>query len=77
MRVRSDLTSQPVRIGDNGFHFFERILRSVRVVTFGKHTAGGANLDHVGAVLDDFAHFVLHSLNAVGNPAPLKMKCGR
>src|SRR5581483_4171150 len=28
---------------------------------------GGADLDHVGAVLDDFAHLVLHRLDAVGH----------
>ncbi len=32
-----------------------------------KHAAGGANLDHVGAVLDGLADFVLHGFHAVGN----------
>ena len=32
---------------------------------FGKHAAGGANLDHISAVFNDLADFVLHAFHAV------------
>ena len=67
VRVRRDLASQAMRVGDDGFHLFQRVGRSLRIVSVRKHAAGGANLDQVGAVLDDLADFVLHAFHAVGH----------
>ncbi len=39
--------------------------------------SGRANLDHIRAVLDDLANFVLHSLDAVGHSFSLKVERGR
>ena len=67
MGVRRDFAAEAVRIGDDGLHLFQGELRGVRIVTLGKHSASRANLDDVGAILDDLARLVLHVLNAVGN----------
>ena len=44
MRVRSDFAAQPVRIGSDGFHFFQSVLRSLRVIALGEHAAGWRRL---------------------------------
>ena len=50
--VRGDLAAEAVRVGDDGLHLFERVLRGLGVVALGEHAAGGANLDEVGTVFD-------------------------
>src|ERR1700733_6342069 len=55
-----------MRVGDNGLHLFERILRGLRVVPFREHASGGADLDEVSAVLDRFADLVLYGFDAIG-----------
>ena len=57
VRVRRDFAAQAMRVRDDGFHFFQRVLRSARIVALGKHAAGSANLDYVSAVFDDLADF--------------------
>ena len=65
--VRGHLAAQPVGVGDDGLHLFERVLRGLGIVALGEHAAGGADLDEVGAVLDVLAHLVLHGGDAVGH----------
>ena len=59
--------AQAMRVGDNGLHLFQGVLRGLRIVALGEHAAGGADLDEVGAVLDVLAHLVLHGGDAVGH----------
>ncbi len=77
VRMRGHAAAEPVCVRHDCLHFFERVLRSVGVIAFREHAAGGANLDHVCAVLDDFANFVLHAFDAISDSVSLKMKCGR
>ena len=63
------LRPRPVRVSDNRFHFFQRVLRCLRIISMREHAAGRANLDHVRAVLDDLAHFVLDRFDAVSHSA--------
>ena len=65
--VGGDLAAQAVGVGDDGLHFFQGVLRVLGIVSKGQHAAGGADLDHVSAVLNIFADFVLHGSNAIGN----------
>ena len=67
MGVRGHLAAQPVRVGDDGLHLFEGVLRGLRIVALRQHAAGGADLDQVGAVLDVLPHLVLHGGDAVGH----------
>src|SRR5580658_7122126 len=67
MRVCGNFSSQAVRIRDNGLHLLERVLGSLRLVALGKHSAGGADLDQIGTVLDVLADLVLHGRNPVGH----------
>ena len=60
--VRGDFAAEAMGVGDDRLHLFEGVLRGLRVVALGEHAAGGADLDDVGAVLDDFANLVLHGL---------------
>src|SRR5262249_33767174 len=64
--VRGNFSPQAMSVGHNGLHLFQCVLRSAGIVAFGKHATRGADLDHVGAVLDDLAHLVLHSFDTVG-----------
>ena len=52
-------------VGDDGLHLLLGILRCLRIVASGEHSASGANLHDVGAVFDDLSRLVLHSRNAV------------
>ena len=67
MRVRGDLAPQAVRIGHDRLQFRLRKLRVLRIIAQREHAAGGANLDDVGAVLDDLAHLVLHVLDSISD----------
>src|SRR5947199_10847349 len=67
MGVGGHFAAQAVRVGNDGLHFLQRVLRGARVVALGEHAAGGADLDDVSAVFDDLADFVLHAFNAVGS----------
>ncbi len=67
VRMRGDLASQAMGVGYDRLQFFQRVGRSLGIVAVRKHAAGGANLDQVGAVLDDLADFVLHAFHAVGH----------
>src|SRR5690349_13924985 len=67
MRVSGDLTSKPMRFGDDGFHLVHRVLGSVRIVALRHHAASGADLDDVSAIFDDFADLVLHGSDSVRN----------
>ncbi len=72
--VGRDPAAEAVGVGDDGFHFFDRVLRGAGIVAFGEHAAGGANFDHVRAVLDDLTDFVLHAFHAVGRAVALGVK---
>ena len=76
MCVRGHAPPKPVCVRDDCFHFFQSILRSVRIVALREHAAGGADLDHVGSIFDDFPHFVLHGFHAVRYPFTKEMKRG-
>ena len=65
MRVRRDFASELGRLVDDGFHFFERVLRGVDRVALGEHAARCADLDDVRAVLDLIAHGFAPFLRAV------------
>src|SRR6185369_4291215 len=65
--VCGDFAPETVSVGDKGLHFLERVLRSVGIVALGHDSAGGADLDDVGAILDDLADFMLDGWNAVGD----------
>ena len=67
VRVRGDLASQAMRVSDDRLYLFQRVRRSLGIVSVGKHASGGADLDHVGAVFDDFTDFVLHAFHSVGD----------
>src|SRR5579885_3515713 len=67
MCVRGDFASQAMCVGDDRLHLLKRELRSLRIVSFGEHAAGCADLHHVSAVLDHLARLVLHVLDAVGH----------
>ena len=70
VRMRRYLASQTVSVGDDSRQFGLRVLRVLRIVAQRKHAAGSADLDDIGAVLDDLAHLVLHVLDAVGHADP-------
>ena len=65
--VGGDFAAEAVSVGDDGLHFFERVLRGLRIVAEREHAAGGADLDEVGSVLDVLADLVLHSGDAIGH----------
>ena len=67
VRVSSDFAAKPVRFLHDRFHFLAGVLRGVGIVAFRHDAAGSADLDHVGAVLDVLAHFVLHGIHAIGD----------
>ena len=67
VRMGCDLASQAMRVGHDGLHLLQRVLRGLGIVAVRKHAAGGANLDQVGAVLDGLADLVLHAFDAVGH----------
>ena len=75
--MRGHTPAKPVCVCNNGLHLLQGILRGVRVIALRQHAAGGANLDHVRAVLDDFANLVLHSLDAVRHSISMKVQRGR
>ena len=56
-----------MRVGDDGLHLLQGVLAGLRIVAFGEHAAGGADLDQVRAVFDVLAHHVLHRGDAVGH----------
>ena len=59
--------AEAVGIGDQGLELVEAVLAGLRIVALGKHAAGGADLDEIGAVLDILAHLLLHGGDAVGD----------
>ena len=67
MGVGRDLAPQAMRLGDDGLHLFERVLRRLRVVAHREDAAGRADFDHVGAVLDHLARLPHHGRHAVGD----------
>ena len=67
VRVRRDFAAQPVRVGHDGFHLLQRVLRVLRIVAQRKHAARGAYFDQIGAVLDVLANLVLHGRDAIGD----------
>ncbi len=70
VRVGRNFAAQAMSVGDDGTQLFLRELRCLRIVAQREHTPGGAHLNHIGAVLDDLAHLVLHVLDAVGDAYP-------
>src|ERR1700722_1923230 len=70
MRVGGNFSSQAVSIRDDGLHLLQRVLGSLRIVALGKHSAGRADLDQIGTVLDVLADLVLHGRNPVGHSVP-------
>ena len=56
-----------MRIGNDGLHLFQRVLRGLRIVALRQHAASGADLDQVGAILDVLADLLLHRGDAVGH----------
>src|SRR6266496_2971679 len=66
MRMGGDLAAEPVCLGNQRRHLLRAVLLEYGIVALGKDTAGGAELDHVGTVLDYLANLVLHARNAVG-----------
>src|SRR5882672_1690346 len=77
VRVGGDLASELVGFFRDGLHFFERVLRRAGLIAFAEHTAGGADLDDVGAVLDGFANFGAGGPGTVGDAFRLIMIFGR
>src|SRR6266403_1531905 len=77
MRVRGDLATELVGFFGDGLHFLEGVLRRAGLVSFAEHAAGGADLDHVGAVLDGFAHFGASGPGTVGDAFRLVVIFGR
>ena len=71
MRVGGYLAAEPVGVGDDGLHLFQRVLAGLRVVALGEHAAGRANFDQVGAVLDVVPDHVLHAGDAISNTSAL------
>src|SRR5438270_8562732 len=61
----SYFAAQAMSVGDDGLHLLLGILRCLRIIASGEHSASGANLHDVGAVFDDLSRLVLHSRNAV------------
>src|SRR6185312_4862348 len=64
--VGRHFAAEAVSVSHDGLHFFQRVLRGLRVIAHGKHASGGADLNQVGAIFDDLAHLVLHGFHAVG-----------
>src|SRR5215470_12260813 len=52
MRVRRDFPLQLIRLVNEGFQLFVRVLRCPNGVAFRQHAASCARLDHVSAILD-------------------------
>ena len=66
--VRRHLLAQPVGLIDQRRHLLEGQLRRVHLVGEREHAAGGAELDHVGAVLDLEADRLAEPVRPVGDP---------
>src|SRR5258708_14581312 len=77
MRMSRDLAPEPVRVGNDSLHLIERVLRGLRIVAMRKYTAGGADFDQVGAVLDDLPRFVLDGFDAIGHTRALHVRLKR
>ena len=45
MRMRCYFAAKAVRLRDNGLHFFQRVLRGLRIISFGEHAASSTNFD--------------------------------
>src|SRR5712691_12328670 len=59
MGMGSDFSTEAMSICHDSLHLFQRVLGGLRVVAFRKHSAGRADLDQVGTVLNVLAYFVL------------------
>src|SRR4029078_10403716 len=68
MSVRSDFATQAMSVGDGGLHLFQCVLGGLGVIAFGENSAGSADLDEVGPILDVLANFVLNLGDACGSP---------
>src|SRR5271167_664478 len=67
MRMSSNFSPQAMGIGHDGLHLFQGVLRGLRIVASGEHSAGGADLDQIGAVLNVLAHLVLNGGDSVSH----------
>src|SRR6266850_6458402 len=67
VRMCGDFAAEFVRLFSDGLHLLERVLRSARLVAFAQNASRGADLDQVGAVLDDFADFRAGGPGTVGH----------
>ena len=65
--VGGDFAAEFVGFGGDGLKFFEGILRRAREIALAENPSGRANLDDVGSVLDDVAHFGAGSPGTIGN----------
>jgi len=67
MRVGRNLPSQAMSFGDQDVHLGRAVLFEQGVVSFGKDSPGGAELNYVRAVLEHFADAVHYSLFAISH----------
>src|SRR5207244_9781683 len=51
--VRGNFPAKTMRIGYDRLHLFQRVLRGALPLPLAEHAACGADLDHIGAILDD------------------------
>src|ERR1700722_3255935 len=63
--VRGDLAAKTVRVGNDGLHLFEGVLRGLRIVSLGEYAAGGADFDKVRSILNVFANLMLDGRDTV------------
>jgi hypothetical protein len=66
VRVRHHPALVPPRLVDDGAHLVGPVLRHAHRVALAQHAAGGAHLDHLGAVLHLVAHRLADLVGAVG-----------
>src|SRR5947207_1079767 len=69
MGMRSHFAAQAVRIGNDSLHLLESVLRSLRIVTLGKHPAGSTDFDQVRSIFYDLTDLVLHAFYSIGYTA--------
>src|SRR5271163_4524521 len=65
--MSSNFTTQAVGLGHNDLHFFERILRSLWIVSLREHPTRGHELDQIRAVLYVLPNHVTDAVHAIGD----------
>ena len=61
----SNFVPETMSLRDKRLHFGRTVLLQFWIIAFREHSAGGAELDHVHAILHDLPNLVHHRFDAV------------